>query len=410
MTDPDMAVSDVRAERLKRIRLSPSLARMDQIAQLKRENREVFNLSMGEPDFAPADHILEATVKAIRNGETRYTQAGGTPALREAVADKFRRENALVYGPGDVLVGTGAKQLIFAAFGATLGHGDEVIVPAPYWVSYPDIARFFAGTPKIVPASQANGFKITADDLERAITPRTRWLVLNSPNNPSGAVYSEDEMRALGAVLERHEKVMVLTDEIYEHFIYHQAASAPSFAAVCPHMHGRTFTINGVSKSYALTGLRIGYAGGPTWLIEACRGIISQDTSCPSSVGQAAALAALTGTQSSLASTREAYRLRRDRLVERINAIPGLDCIPPDGAFYAYPSVSGLLGRTTPAGKRLETDDDVADFFLMHAGVATMAGSAFGLSPYIRLSFATSEDTLKAACEHMDQAVKSTGN
>ena len=390
------------AERALAIKPSPSMAAKNRVDQLRAEGRDIVDFTVGEPDFDTPAHIVDGAVAAIRAGQTRYTAAAGTKALLKAVQGKFERENALSFGLDQLIVGVGAKQLIFTAFAASVQAGDEVIVPAPFWVSYPDMVLANEGKPVIVVCDEAQGFKLTPQTLEAAITPRTKWLVLNSPSNPTGAVYSAQELRALAEVLKRHPQVAVLTDEIYEHLCYGETPMA-SLAQVAPELADRVLTINGVSKAYAMTGWRVGYAGGPQPLIRAMSTLISQNTSCVSAVSQAAAVVALTSDQSGVGEARDIYRARRDRVVELLDAIPGIRCATPDGAFYVYPSVAGLIGRQTPQGKTLDTDLDVV-MYLLDAGVAVLDGGAYGLSPYLRLSFATSMDQIETGCDRIAQA------
>lgn len=391
------------SNRLRRLRPSPSMAAIDGVALLRREGHNVLSLTVGEPDFPTPPHAIEAAVAALRNGETGYTSAGGIPALREAILETFNAAG-LPYGSDQITIGAGAKQLIFAAFAATLDKGDEVVVPAPYWVSYPDIAELFDATPVIVECREQDGFRLTPAALEDALTSRSRWLVLNSPNNPTGVVYSRDELAAFGAVLARFPRCNVMSDEIYEHLVY-DGRPFTSFATANPALRARTLTINGVSKAYAMTGLRLGYAGGPAWLIAAMTALMTQDTSCVNSIAQHAAAAALAGDQGALAVNRASYQSRRDRLVRGIEAIPGMSCDAPQGAFYCYVSVAGLLGTRTPDGGLLATDADVASYFLRRVLVASLPGSAFGLSPYLRFSFATSDAVIDAACDALASAV-----
>ena len=330
--------------------------------ELRASGRDIIGLTSGEPDFDTPDHIKEAAARAMATGKTKYTDVAGTPELREAVAEKFRRENDLEYTPGEIIVGTGGKQVIFNAFLSTVQAGDEVIVPAPYWVSYPDIVLLADGTPVFVPCPPEKGFKLQAEDLERAITPRTRWLVLNSPNNPSGAAYNRAEMKALTEVLLRHPQVWVMTDDIYEHILYDQRSFVTP-AQVEPALKERTLTINGVSKAYAMTGWRIGYGAGPLELIKAMIKLQSQSTSNASSVAQAGALEALRGPQGFIAERSAEFQTRRDAIIPRINAIAGLQCHTPEGAFYVFPSCQGILGSTTKDGKRIETSDDLCSTF-----------------------------------------------
>ncbi|MCK8787771.1 aminotransferase class I/II-fold pyridoxal phosphate-dependent enzyme [Roseomonas sp. NAR14] len=394
------------ARRPAAIKPSPSMAARALVLQLRAEGRDIVDFTLGEPDFDTPAHITEAAFAAARRGETRYTAPAGTKALRDAIAAKFARENGLDVPADRVVVGSGAKQLIATAFAATIDDGDEVIVPAPYWVSYPDMAVMNGGVPVFVDCAETNGFKLTPAQLRGAITPRTKWLVLNSPNNPSGAVYSRAEMAALAAVLADHPQVLVMTDEIYEHFIY-DGATMDSFAAVAPALADRTLTINGVSKAYAMTGWRIGYATGPAALVRTIVNLISQSTSCPSAVSQAAAVAALTGEQGMVREANALFQARRDRIVALLNEIPGITCRTPGGAFYVYPNVGGLLGRRAPDGTVLRSDADVGLFLLREAGVAVVDGSSYGLSPYIRISFATSMDVIEEGCARIRRACES---
>jgi aspartate aminotransferase len=391
------------ASRPSRIKPSPSMAARALVIKLRGEGRTIVDFTIGEPDFDTPRHITEAAMRAAMAGETRYTASNGTPELRAAIAEKFARENGLVVDADSIAVGCGAKQLIFAAYAATLDEGDEVIVPAPYWVSYPDMAIVNGGKPVFVACGEDVGFKLTPDRLASAITARTRWLVLNSPNNPAGAVYTADEILALAAVLERHPQVLVMTDEIYEHFVY-DGRLAASFAQVASSLADRTLTINGVSKAYAMTGWRIGYATGPQVLIRTITSLLSQSTTCPSSVSQAAAVAALTGNQAFVRRASDSYQQRRDRVVELLAAVPGITCARPDGAFYVYPNVSGLIGKRTLKGDMLGSDLDVTMFFLREGGVAVVDGGAYGLSPYVRISFATSLEAIEAGCTQLREA------
>jgi aspartate aminotransferase len=396
-------MSERLSSRLLRLRPSASMAAIDEVARLRREGLEILSLTVGEPDFPTPAHVVAAAAAAMAGGETGYTSVSGMPSLRDAAIADFAQVG-LRYEGNQIAVGAGAKQLIFAAFAATLDKGDEVLVPAPYWVSYPDIAEIFEATPVIIECREANGFRLTPGALREAITPRTRWLVLNSPGNPTGVVYSHDELAAFGEVLASFPDCLVLSDEIYEHLVYDDHRFS-SFAAANPQLIDRTLTVNGVSKAYAMTGFRLGYAGGAAWLIAAMIALMTQDTSCASSISQHAAVAALMGDQSSLAVNGAAYQARRDRLIAGLREIPGLACRAPEGAFYAYVSVAGLIGACTPTGDLLETDTDVAVYFLRAAQVATIAGEAYGLSPYVRLSFATSDDVIDQACAALARAV-----
>ncbi|RMF66746.1 MAG: pyridoxal phosphate-dependent aminotransferase [Alphaproteobacteria bacterium] len=389
---------------VQRIRPSATLAVTARAAELKAEGRDVIGLGAGEPDFDTPDHIKEAAIAAIRRGETKYTKVDGTPALKEAVIAKFRTENGLEYGADEVIVSSGGKQVIFNALLASIDPGDEVIIPAPYWVSYPEIVAFAGGVPKIVETTIAEDFKLTPAALEAAITPKTKWLIFNSPSNPTGAAYTADEMRALGAVLARHPQVHVLSDEIYEHLTYDGFAFT-SFAAANPDLFDRVLTVNGVSKAFSMTGWRIGYAGGPKPLVRAMAKIQGQSTSNPCSISQAAALAALTGPTDFLADWRATFAGRRDLVVDALNAIPGITCRRPEGAFYVFPQMAGLIGRRTPAGRTLEDDLAIAQWLLEEAEVAVVHGAAFGASPYIRISYATATGLLEEACRRIAEAV-----
>jgi aspartate aminotransferase len=400
-----MALDSIHvSERVRRIKPSPSTAAADRANRLRREGRSIVNLVVGEPDFDTPAPIREAAARAMDAGATRYTALPGTVELRQAIVDKLRRENGIAYDISEIIVTNGAKSAIYSAFAATLDPGDEVIVPAPYWVSYPDAALACDGVPVPVACPEAQGFKLAPAQLEAAITPRTRWLVLNSPSNPTGATYAADEYRALAAVLARHPQVMVMTDDIYEHIRF-ASGVAPHLLAAASELRDRTLAINGVSKTYAMTGWRIGWAAGPKELIRALDTLLSQSAGNACSVSQAAAAAALNGDQSFVAESVAIYRARRDKTAAGLNAIPGLSCRVPEGAFYLYVNCGGLIGKTTPDGKRLETDGDVVLYLLDRAGVAVVAGAAYGLSPYFRLSIATSFETLDDGVARIAAAV-----
>lgn len=388
---------------LGRIQPSATLAMTDRVIALKREGKDIIGLSAGEPDFDTPDFVKEAGIAAIRNGQTKYTAVDGTAELKEAIAAKFRRDNGLAYEPGQISVNSGGKHTLFNALVATVEAGDEVIIPAPYWVSYPDIVNFAGGTPVIVPAGADQLYKILPAQLEAAITPRTRWVLLNSPSNPTGAAYSGEELMALGEVLRRHPHVLILTDDMYEH-VWYAPTPFRTIAQVCPDLYERTLTVNGVSKAYSMTGWRIGYAGGPQWIIKAMAKLQSQSTSNPCSISQAAAAAALNGDQSFLVERNEAFRRRRDLVVAMLNDAPGLNCPTPEGAFYVYPDAAGCIGKTSPQGKRIESDEDLIGYFLDTQGVAAVHGAAFGLAPAFRVSYATSEEILKKACTRIQEA------
>jgi aspartate aminotransferase len=380
-----------------------SIAAKARAEALRQRGRSIVDLTLGEPDFPTPPHVVEAATRAMRSGETRYTASAGTAALRQAVAEKFARENGIPCAPSDVVVGAGAKQVIDVALAATLDAGDEVVIPTPYWVSYPDLVRAHGGTPVIVSTDAADGFHLRPEALAAAITRRTKWLILNTPNNPSGAVLPEETLAAIAGVLAREPHVSLLTDEIYEHFVF--GAERPgSIAALAPEIRARTLTVSGVSKSYAMTGWRIGYATGPSVLVAAMAKLISQATTCASAVGQAAAVAALTGPQDCVAEAVAAYAARGAAMAAALAEAPGVRCVRPEGAFYLLPSVVELLGRRTPDGRLLATDLDLADHLLEAAGVATVDGTAYGVPGFLRLSFATSPDQIAEGCSRIAAA------
>lgn len=391
------------AERLSRIKPSPTIAVTTKARELKAAGRDVIGLGAGEPDFDTPENVKRAAIAAIERGDTKYTAVDGTPELKQAIAAKFKRDNGLSYAPEQITVGTGGKQVLYNALMATLDPGDEVIIPAPFWVSYPDMALLAEGEPVVVPCSQNAGFKLQAEDLEQAITGKTKWLILNSPSNPTGAAYTADELKALAEVLLRHPQVYVMTDDMYEKLIYDGFEFA-TLAQVEPKLLSRTLTVNGVSKAYAMTGWRIGFAGGPVELIKAMAKIQSQSTSNPSSVSQAAAVEALNGTQEFIPDNNAVFRERRDLVVDALNTCPGLSCSRPEGAFYVYPSCAGAIGKTTPQGKKIESDEDFVTYLLEDEGVAAVQGAAFGLSPYFRISYATSTEALEEACKRIKRA------
>ncbi|SOB80334.1 aspartate aminotransferase [Sphingomonas guangdongensis] len=388
---------------LGRIQPSATLAMTSRVFELKAQGVDVIGLGAGEPDFDTPDFVKEAAIAAIRAGKTKYTNVDGTPELKAAVAAKFARDNGLTYSPDQISINVGGKHTLFNALVATVDPGDEVIVPAPYWVSYPDVVQFAGGTPVFVAAGAAQGYKLRPEQLEAAITPQTKWVILNSPSNPTGAAYTEDELKALGEVLARHPHVWVFADDMYEHIVY-DGFRFRTIAEVCPDLYERTLTVNGCSKGYAMTGWRIGFAGGAPWLIKAMAKLQSQSTSNPCSIAQAAAVAALTGPQAFLKERAAAFQVRRDLVVAMLNAADGITCPTPEGAFYVYPDVGGTIGKTTPKGKRIETDEDLIGYFLDDARVAAVHGGAFGLSPAMRISYATSEVLLTAACERIQEA------
>ncbi len=382
---------------LARVKPSPTIAMTAKAAEMKAAGRDVISLSAGEPDFDTPAHIREAAKRAIDEGKTRYTAVDGIPELKAAIAGKFRRENGLDYAPAQVTVGTGGKQVIYNALMATLNPGDEVIIPAPYWVSYPDMVALAGGIPVIVPAPIGTGYKITPDQLEAAITPRTKWLIFNSPSNPTGAGYARDELKGLTDVLMRHPHVWVLTDDMYEHIAFDGFAFCTP-VEVEPGLADRTLTMNGVSKAYAMTGWRIGYAAGPKELIRGMALIQSQSTSNPCSISQWAAVAALTGPQDFLKANAAMFQRRRDLVVAGLNAAAGITCPVPEGAFYVYPSIAGCLGKTSRGGRRITDDEAFATALLEETGAAVVFGAAFGLSPHFRVSYAAADDLLRDAC------------
>lgn len=391
------------ANRLSRIKPSPTIAVSTKAAELKAQGRDVIGLGSGEPDFDTPDFIKEVACKAIESGQTKYTAVDGTAELKDAIIAKFKRDNNLNYERNQISVGTGGKQVLYNALMASVNPGDEVIIPAPYWVSYPDMVLLAEGTPVIVECSKDNNFKLQAADLEAAISPKTKWIILNSPSNPTGAAYTFDEMKALTDVLAKHPHVYVMSDDMYEHLVY-DGFEFCTPAQVDPALYDRTLTVNGVSKSYAMTGWRIGYAGGPADLIKAMAKVQSQSTSNPSSVSQAAAVEALNGDQSFLAPRNDVFKERRDMVVGMLNDAQGLECLTPEGAFYVYPSCAGCIGKQTPDGKTINSDEDFVTYLLEAEGIAAVHGEAFGLSPCFRISYATSTDILKEACTRIQRA------
>ena len=393
------------AERLSRIKPSPTMAVTGRARELKAAGHDVIGLGAGEPDFDTPDHVKEAAIAAIRAGYTKYTAVDGTPELKEAICAKFKRDNSLDYTPAQINVGVGGKQVLFNALLATVEEDDEVIIPAPYWVSYPDIALLAGGTPVIVPSSAETGFRIRPEDLEAAITPRSKWLILNSPSNPSGAAYNRDELRAMADVLLRYPHVWVMVDDIYEKIVYDDFVFN-TLAEIEPALYERTLTVNGVSKAFAMTGWRIGYAGGPEALIKAMGKIQSQSTSNPTSISQAAAVVALNGGQGFLVERNAAFKVRRDNVAAALNEVPGLSCLTPEGAFYVYPSCAGVVGRKTPDGTVIEDSEGFATYLLESVGVAVVQGTAFGLDPHFRISYATSDVVLAEACARIRKATE----
>ncbi|MGY3565930.1 aspartate transaminase [Sinomonas sp. RB5] len=393
------------ASRVTRIKESASVQAAAGVRELKAEGRSIIDLTVGEPDFDTPEHVKQAAVAAIAAGETKYTSVTGTPQLRSAILDHVERRTGIRYSPSEITIAGGAKQVIFTALMAWLDEGDEVIVPAPYWVSYPDMVLANEGTPVVVPCGDDVGFKLTPEALAAAIAPATKWLILNTPSNPTGVVYSRSELEALAAVLAEHPQVYVLTDEIYDE-IHFGEGQITSLVAAAPRLRDRVLLVNGVSKAYAMTGWRLGYAVGPAPLVASVNKLQSQISSCPSSISQAAAAAALTGDQSFVAECVEAYRERRDAAVAGLNAVPGLSCRTPEGAFYAYVNCAGAVGKTTPDGATIGNDQDFVLYLLDAASVAVIPGSAYGLGPYFRISFATSLEVIKAGVEAIDKAVR----
>lgn len=391
------------ADRLSRIKPSPTIAVTTKAAELKAAGVDVIGLGAGEPDFDTPDNIKDAAKAALDAGKTKYTPVAGTPELRKAIVAKFKRENDLEYTIDEITVGCGGKQTLFNALFATLNPGDEVIIPAPYWVSYPDMTLMAEGVPVVVECQEENDFKITASELETAITPKTKWVVLNSPSNPTGAAYSRAELRAIADVLLKHENVWVMSDDMYEHLVY-DGFEFTTIAQVEPKLKSRTLTCNGVSKSYAMTGWRLGYAAGPVELIKAINKVQSQSSTHTSSISQAASVEALNGPQDFLKERAEVFKERRDLVVKAMNECEGLTCKKPEGAFYVYPSCAGTIGKKTPDGKVIETDTDFVTYLLESEGVAAVQGSAFGLAPYFRISYATSTEALTEACARIKRA------
>jgi aspartate aminotransferase len=390
------------SDALNRIQPSATIAISNKAQAMQAEGKNVIGLAAGEPDFDTPDNIKEAAIAAIRAGKTKYTAVDGIPELKKAIVAKFKRENNLDYKPSQVSVGTGGKQVLFNALMATVNPGDEVIVPAPYWVSYPDIVMLAGGVPVIVQGSTAHGFKLQAADLDKAITPKTKWLILNSPSNPSGAAYTRAELRALADVLLRHPQVHVLTDDMYEHLVYDDF-DFTTIAEVEPKLYDRTLTMNGVSKSYCMTGWRIGYAAGPEPLIKAMAKLQSQSTSNPSSIAQWAAVEALNGQQEFIPANNKVFKERRDLVVSMLNQAKGITCATPEGAFYVYPSCAGAIGKTAPSGKKITIDEEFVTELLAAEGVAAVHGAAFGTSPYFRISYATATSTLEDACQRIQR-------
>ncbi|WND03144.1 pyridoxal phosphate-dependent aminotransferase [Temperatibacter marinus] len=393
----------ILSKTLDRIKPSPTMAVTGKAIAMKAAGKDVIGLGAGEPDFDTPDHIKDAAKAAMDAGETKYTNVDGTAAVKQAVIEKFKRENNLEFSHDQISVNSGGKHTIYNCMMATLNPGDEVIIPAPYWVSYPDIVQLAEGVPVIIEASIESHFKISPDQLESAITEKTKWLIFNSPSNPTGAAYTKEEIKALGSVLKRHPHVWVFADDIYEHLVYDDFKFF-TFAEVCPDLSARILTMNGIAKAYAMTGWRIGYAAGDASVIKGMAKIQSQSTSNPCSISQAATEAALNGPQDFLESRAASFKKRRDMVVKMLNEAEGIDCPMPEGAFYVYPSIAGCIGKSTPAGNVIECDEDFVTYLLEEYGVAAVHGKAFGLSPYFRASYATSKDLLKEACQRIQKA------
>jgi aspartate aminotransferase len=398
----------LESEALRRIKPSPTLAVTQKARELQRQGRKVISLGAGEPDFDTPENVKEAAIRAIREGKTKYTDVDGIPELKAAIVEKFRRENDLTYKTTEINVSPGGKAVLYNALIATVSPGDEVIVPAPYWVSYPDMALLAGGKPEVVEAGAEVGFKLQPDALERAITPKTKWLILNSPSNPTGAAYTFDELKAIGDVVTRHPNVWVMTDDMYEHLVFDDFRFT-SFLQAAPQLKDRTLTVNGVSKAYAMTGWRIGYAGGPEPLIKAMQKVMSQSTTNPCSIAQWAAVEALSGPQDYIPRQAKLFEERRDLVVSMLNQARGVTCSKPEGAFYVYPSVKPLIGLRTKAGKLIDSDETFAGELLEQEEVAVVHGAAFGLSPFFRISYATSNEILEDACHRIQRFCASLG-
>ena len=391
------------AERMERIETSPSSVATQRARELRAEGRDIVALTQGQPDFPTPDHVMDAASAAMKRGETTYTPVGGTPVLKDAIQRKFKRENGLDYGHDQIIASNGAKQTIFNAIQATVEPGDEIVIAAPFWGSYAEMAKYVGGVPVLVECCEKNGFKLQPEELANAVTPKTRWLMLNSPNNPSGSLYTADEYRALGDVLSDYPGCMIMSDDMYEHIRFDDIDFVTP-AQADPRLYSRTLTVNGVSKAYAMTGWRIGYAGGPEDLVQVMHKLQNQSTGNPNSVAQAAAVSALTGPQDVVKQRTKVFQERRDFMLDRLNNCLGLSCLSPDGAFYVYPSCAGLIGKTSPAGKKIKTDRDFVICLLEEFGIGAVHGEAYGLSPHFRLSFAASMEDLEEACRRIQTA------
>ena len=393
------------SDSLKKIKPSPTIAVTQKARELKAAGKDVIGLGAGEPDFDTPDNIKQAAIKAINDGDTKYTAVDGTPALKKAIVEKFKKENNLDYTTDQITVGAGGKHVIYNAMMATLNDGDEVIIPAPYWVSYPDIVLLAGGKPVVMECDEKQGFKINPSDLEKFITPKTKWIILNSPSNPTGACYSENDIKAIAAVLEKHKHIYILSDDIYEHVTY-EGFKFFTIAQI-ESLKDRVLTMNGVSKAYSMTGWRIGYAAGPKDIVKAIAKIQSQSTTNPSSISQAASVEALSGTQDFIKKRADSFQERRDFVVKALNDIDGINCLNPDGAFYVFPSCKELMGKKDPSGKEIKSDTDFVQSLLENRGIAVVQGSAFGLEGFFRISYATSMENLKKALEKISSFCKS---
>ena len=393
------------SDSLKKIKPSPTIAVTQKARELKAAGKDVIGLGAGEPDFDTPDNIKQAAIKAINDGDTKYTAVDGTPALKKAIVEKFKKENNLDYTTDQITVGAGGKHVIYNAMMATLNDGDEVIIPAPYWVSYPDIVLLAGGKPVVMECDEKQGFKINPNDLEKFITPKTKWIILNSPSNPTGACYSENDIKAIAAVLEKHKHIYILSDDIYEHVTY-EGFKFFTIAQI-ESLKERVLTMNGVSKAYSMTGWRIGYAAGPKDIVKAIAKIQSQSTTNPSSISQAASVEALSGTQDFINVRANSFQERRDFVVNSLNAIDGIECLNPDGAFYVFPSCKGLMGKKDPNGNEIKSDTDFVQSLLENSGIAVVQGSAFGLEGFFRISYATSMENLKKAMDKISIFCKS---
>ena len=391
------------AERMSLIKPSPTMAVTKMAAEMKAAGQDIIGLGAGEPDFDTPDHIKNAAIEAIKNGETKYTAVDGTPALKKAIAKKFYKDNSIKYNIDEIIVSVGGKQVLYNALMSSINPGDEVIIPSPFWVSYPDMVSLAGGVPIIVEGKEKNNFKIQPDDIRDKISTKTKWIIINSPSNPTGSSYSAEELKDIGNLLLEHENIFVMSDDIYEKIIYDDFKFF-SLAEVVPELKDRILTVNGVSKAYAMTGWRIGYAGGPKHLITAMSKLQSQSTSNPSSISQAAALAALEGPEEFLLERNEKFKTRRNMVVKMLNECNGLSCIKPSGAFYVYPSCSGIIGKSSKEGKLIENSIDFSAYLLESVGVAVVPGSAFGADPFFRISYATSDSILEEACNRIKKA------